>query len=413
MRLLFVHQNFPGQFLHMVRHLAADPAHELLFITEANANLMAGVRKVVYQGPPKPDGMVTSDLGTAMVRAAVVAEAASRLKALGYRPDIVIGHHGWGELLDIGDVWDDVPVLGYFEFFYHTEGLDVGFDPEWALPAAALAAVRAKNAVNLLALTNAGAGQTPTRFQHGTYPAWARERIAVVPEGVDLALCRPAPELRGATIAWGGFAVEPDDELLTFVARDLEPYRGFHILMRALPTLLRERPRLKAIVVGGDGVSYGAALRNVTWRQYMLAQIGGLDPARVLFPGKIDYAAFIALLQRSDAHVYLTYPFVASWSLREALACGCAIVGSDTAPVREFVTDGVNGLLTPCLDPALLAARVIELLDDRALAGDLRRGARAFAEGSLRMDDYLRRYGALIESVAAGRVLPHEETDRW
>ena len=404
MRLLFVHQNFPGQFLHIVRHLAADPAHEILFITEANANLMSGVRKIVYRGPPQPDGMVASDLVTAMARAAAVAAAAMRLKALGYRPDIVVGHHGWGELLDIADVWADVPVLGYFEFFYRTEGLDVGFDPEWALPAAALAAVRAKNAVNLLALTNGGAGQTPTRFQHETYPSWAQARIAVVPEGVDLALCRPAPDLRERIVTWSGFPVAPEDELLTFVARDLEPYRGFHVLMRALPRLLRERPRLKAIVVGGDGVSYGAALRDVTWRQYMLSQIGGLDPARVLFPGKIDYAAFITLLQRSDVHVYLTYPFVASWSLREALACGCAIVGSDTAPVREFVTDGVNGLLTPCLDPERLVERVVGLLEGRALSRALREGARAFAENTLPMGDYLRRYGALIDDVAAGRV---------
>ena len=407
MRLLFIHQNFPGQFLHMVRHLAANPAHEVLFITEANANLMSGVRKIVYQGPPQPDGMVASDLVTAMARAAAVAAAAGRLKALGYRPDIVVGHHGWGELLNIGDVWGDVPVLGYFEFFYRTQGLDVGFDPEWALPMSARAAVRAKNAVNLLALTNGGAGQTPTRFQHGTYPAWAQAQIAVVPEGVDLTVCRPAPERR--TLAWGGFAIEPGDELLTFVARDLEPYRGFHVLMRALPTLLRERPRLKAIVVGGDGVSYGATLQGVSWRHYMLAQIGGLDPARVLFPGKIDYVAFIALLQRSDAHVYLTYPFVASWSLREALACGCAIVGSDTAPVREFVTEGVTGLLTPCLDPARLAERVIEILDDPAMAQGLREGARAFAEATLGLDDCLRRYGALIEGVAAGRVPATEE----
>ena len=171
--------------------------------------------------------------------------------------------------------------------------------------------------------------------------------------------------------------------------------------MRALPSLLRERPRLKAVIVGGDGVSYGAALHGMSWREFMLSEIGGLDPARVLFAGKIDYAAFIALLQRSDAHVYLTYPFVASWSLREAMACGCAIVGSDTAPVREFVEDGASGLLTPCLDPVRLAERVVELLRDRALAASIRAGARGFAERHLRMDDYLRRYGAVIAQVAA------------
>ena len=163
--------------------------------------------------------------------------------------------------------------------------------------------------------------------------------------------------------------------------------------------MLRGRPRLKAVIVGGDGVSYGAALREMSWRAYMLAEVGPLDPGRVLFAGKVKYATFIALLQRSDAHVYLTYPFVASWSLREAMACGCAIVGSDTAPVREFVEDGVSGVLTPCLEPVRLAERVVEVLEDRALAGSIRAGARGFAERELRMDGYLRRYGALIESL--------------
>ncbi len=413
MRALFVHQNFPGQFLHMVRHLAGDPAHEVLFITEANANFIPGARKVIYRGPPSRGGAVASDLGSAMERAAAVAEAAFQLRSLGYRPDIIIGHHGWGELLDIRDVWPGVPMLGYFEFFYRTEGLDVGFDPEFPLSPSALAAVRAKNAVNLLALTSPGAGQTPTRFQHGTYPVWAQERIAVVPEGVDLAICQPDPAARQRRFTLGSFQVEPGEELVTYVARDLEPYRGFHVLMRALPSLLQERPRSKVIIVGGDGVSYGPALQNMTWRDYLLAEIGPLDPARVLFAGKIDYPSFVTLLQRSDAHVYLTYPFVASWSLREAMACGCAIVGSDTAPVREFVEDGISGLLTPCLDPLLLAERVIALLEDRGLADALRSGARRLAERSLGLDAYLNRYGALIARVAAGdcaaRPLSNEE----
>ncbi len=170
--------------------------------------------------------------------------------------------------------------------------------------------------------------------------------------------------------------------------------------MRALPALLRERPDLKAIIVGGDGVSYGARLAEGTWRGYLLRQVGGqLDTSRIAFPGRIDYASFIALLQRSDAHVYLTYPFVASWSLREALACGCAIVASDTAPVHEFLADGQTGLLTPCLDPAGLSERVLTLLADPARAAGLRANARAFAEQRLRMDDYLRNYQSLVAKV--------------
>jgi glycosyltransferase involved in cell wall biosynthesis len=403
LRFVFVHQNFPGQFLHLVRFLVRAGGNEVVFITEENANVIPGVRKVIYRVPPARIGAVEAvELDAAMVRAAAVAEVAGNLKALGYRPDMIIGHHGWGEMLNLCDVWPDVPLLGYFEFFYRMVGLDVGFDPEFPLHPSGLPRVRAKNAVNLLALTNPGWGQTPTLFQHRTYPEWARGRIAVLPEGVDLETCRPAPAIRERALVLNRFRVEPGDELITFAARDLEPYRGFHVFMRALPALLRARPGLKVIVVGGDGVSYGARLVGTTWREFMLGQLGdALDRSRVAFAGKVDYPAFIALLQRSDVHVYLTYPFVVSWSLREALACGCAIVASDTAPLREFIDDGVSGLLTPFLDPAGLAARVLELLDDKALAARLRAGARAFAERHLRLDEYLGNYLSLIDKIIA------------
>ncbi len=398
MRTLFVHQNFPGQFLHLARHLAQQRGHDVVFITEDNANVLRGVRKVTYRVPPVREG--ATELEGAMARAAAVAEVASKLDALGYRPDIVIGHQGWGEMLDLVDVWPGVPTLGYYEFFYRTEGLDVGFDPEFPLHPRARARVRAKNAVNLLALSNPGWGQTPTRFQHRTYPAWAQQRIAVLPEGVDLDVCRPDARIRQRSFIIGDLRIEPGDTLLTFVARDLEPYRGFHILMRALPSLLRQRPNLKAVIVGGDGVSYGARLAGMTWRDFMLGQVGAeLDRSRVAFPGKVDYASFIALLQRSDVHVYLTYPFVASWSLREALACGCAIVASDTPPVHEFIEDGSTGLLTPFLDPARLAERVLTVLDDKAASAGLRTGARAFAERYLRLDAYLDNYLSLIGKI--------------
>lgn len=403
MRFVFVHQNFPGQFLHLVRFLVRAGGNEVVFITEENANAIPGVRKVIYRVPAGRTVSVDAvELDAAMARAAAVADVARNLRALGYEPDMIIGHHGWGEMLDIGDVWPAVPVLGYFEFFYRTVGQDVGFDAEFPLHPSALPRVRAKNAVNLLALTNPGWGQTPTLFQHRTYPEWAQRRIAVLPEGVDLEMCRPLPELRRRALVLNGFRVEPGDELITFVARDLEPYRGFHVFMRALPALLRSRPKMKVIVVGGDGVSYGARLVGTTWREFMLAELGDrLDHGRVCFAGKVEYSAFLALMQRADVHVYLTYPFVASWSLREALACGCAIVASDTAPLLEFVENGTTGLLAPFHDPATIAARVMELLDDRALATRLREAARGFAERHLRLDAYLDNYLSLIDKVIA------------
>ena len=406
MRYLFIHQNFPGQFLHLVRHLVRSRDNEIVFISEENTNQIPGVRKVTYPPAPPPNPATfrdAADFEAGTIRAGIVAHLAGNLRALGFRPDIIIGHHGWGELLNMCDIWPDVPLLGYFEFYYATHGLDVGYDPEFPPDPAGYARIRAKNAISLLALTNPGWGQTPTRFQHNTYPEWARPRISLLYEGVDLQACTPDPGARQRLYELNGFRVLPGEMLLTYVARDLEPYRGFHTLMRALPRLLRMNPSLKVIMVGGDGTSYGAKLLDTNWREYMLREVGAyIDPARVAFPGKVDYRAFVGLLQRSDVHVYLTYPFVASWSLREAMACGCAIVASDTAPVHEFVADGETGLLTPGLDPARLVERVMEVLHDPEAAAARRANARAYAERTLRMDEYISNYEALITQVMAG-----------
>jgi glycosyltransferase involved in cell wall biosynthesis len=415
-RFLFVHQNFPGQFLHLVRALVDRQAHDLVFITEENGNLIPGVRKAVYRMPAFPDPGThpgtppgthrdAQEFDGAMTRAGLVATVAANLRALGFQPDIIIGHHGWGEMLNMQDVFPGVPLLGYFEFFYNLHGYDVNFDPEFPSPVETLSRIRAKNAINLLALTNPGHGQTPTRFQQGSYPAWAQPGITVLPEGVNLDVCRPDPAAHDAPLALPGFEVLPGDKLITYVARDLEPYRGFHVVMRALPALLRQRPDVKVVLVGADGVSYGARLANGTWREWLMGEVGpGLDASRVHFPGRLDYETYVRLLQRSDAHVYLTYPFVASWSLREALACGCAIIGSDTPPVQEFVRHGATGLLTPFQDPAALADAVLGVLDDERGAARLRAGARAWAEANLRMDDHITGYYALINRMTDGRL---------
>lgn len=407
MRFLFAHQNFPGQYLHLVRRLIADGSNEVVYISEPNGNDIPGVRRISYRAPRAAAASVhpaARDLELALRRAEAVARVAAKLKVLGFVPDIVIGHHGWGELLDIADVFPGVPVLGYFEFFYRLEGLDVGFDPEFRFPMADYPRVRARNAVNLLALALPGHGQTPTKWQLATYPEWARERISLLPEGVDLNRCRPDPQARRRELVLGTMRLKPGQPLLTYVARDLEPYRGFHVLMRSLPALLKARRALEVAIVGGDGVSYGDPPPQGTWRQAMLAELGPrLDQSRVHFLGRLPYDDFLALLQRSDVHVYLTYPFVSSWSLREALAVGAAVVAADVEPVREFVSDGMNGLLTPCLDPKRLAERVLEMLENAELSRSLRAGARSYAMRHLDLDDSINAYRALIGRLT-GRV---------
>ena len=277
MKYLFVHQNFPGQYLHIVRHLVASRQHDVVFLTEPNANQIPGVRKVPY---PKPNGaapethVAARELDGAVRRAEIVAHTAANLKQLGFDPDIIIGHHGWGEMLNLCDVWPDVPMLGYLEFYYSTRGIDVGFDPEFPTHPSDFPRIRAKNAVNLLALALDASAQTPTRWQLSTYPDWARERITLLPEGVNLDVCKPNPQARRRNLVIGDTTIRPNEKLVTYVARDLEPYRGFHAMMRAVPHMLRARKDVRVVMVGGDGISYGMPPAEGTWRQKMLAELG-------------------------------------------------------------------------------------------------------------------------------------------
>jgi len=402
MRFLFVHQSFPGQYLHLIRHLAAM-GHEIVFICVPSPNRIPGVRLVLYpKTRPAEDNVhaAARDLDAAMRRAAAVANTAALVKQGGFTPDIIIGHHGWGEMLNLPDVWPDTPMLGYFEFYYRTRGADVGFDPEFPTLISDYPIVRSKNALNLLAFDMGQHGQTPTNWQHSTYPAWAKPSISLVPEGVNIGARRPVAARK--TLHVGGMTIKPRDKLVTYVARDLEPYRGFHIMMRAIPRLLRARLDIRVLLVGGDGVSYGQRHPDGPWRQIMLEHLGGaIDPARVAFPGRVERSLYLDIMQRSDAHVYLTYPFVASWSLREALAMGCAIVASDTAPVTEFVRHSDTGLLVPCLNPEAVAEAVLRLLEDKALAHRLRASAARYAASALSITAHLESYQRLISQVTA------------
>jgi glycosyltransferase involved in cell wall biosynthesis len=412
---LFVHQNFPGQYLHIVRSLLADNfrhdgTHQIVFMTEPNRNNIAGVRKVTYAKPPVVSSNVHVDareFELATRRSQAAYKGALQIKALGFWPDIIIGHHGWGELLNLVDVFPGVPILGYFEFYYRIGGTDVNFDPEFPMPVERFSAVRSKNTVNLLAVALEQYGQVPTQWQYSTYPAWAREKFRIVEEGVDLEICKADAKIRSKILKIGPLTVKPAQKLLTYVARNLEPYRGFHTFMRALPAILKARPDVVVSIVGGDEISYGAAPAKGSWREVMLQELGNsLDLARINFLGKIPYEQHLALLKRSDAHVYLSYPFVASWSLREAMAVGCVIIGADTPTVTEFITHRETGLIVPTLDSARLTETVLEALRDTRLAARLRLAARAHAEKHLDIKDYLLRYRGLIEDITQQPLVP-------
>lgn len=404
MRALFIHQNFPGQYSHIVRHLRAN-RHIVYAISQRPTARIEGVGLISYAPPQPGHGAQTMlhETEAAFANGVAVARECQQLAREGFKPDLIVGHNGWGEILFVKDVWPDVPLLGYFEFFYRRVGADVGFDPEFSVEDDIALRLRIRNAVNLLGLDAVDWGQTPTVWQRDQYPAIHHGRLSVVHEGVDSDVARPEPLAR----VWlsGGLTFASGDEVLTYVSRSLEPYRGFHVFMRALPRVLAQRPNAHVVIVGDDGVSYGRPPpRFDNWRSFMLAELDGrLDHTRVHFLGTLPVAQYLALLQISAAHCYLTYPFVLSWSFLEAMSAGCLVVGSRTPPVEEVIVDGYNGRLVDFFDVDRLAETIIEVLGNRAGQTELRAAARQTV-----LDRYdlktkcLPQYLALLSSLVSG-----------
>ena len=404
---LFIHQNFPGQYRHIVRHLADTPGNVVYFITQKNDNEMRGVEKITYVLPAIPSlncHPLTVDFDIAVRHGMAVVEACRYLSSRGIRPDVICGHSGWGELLFVKDVFPDVPILSYFEFYYHLGGVDVGFDPEFPGAADDAFRLRARNAVGLLSFDAVDWGHAPTQWQRSVHPPELRSRISVIHEGVDTDLIRPDPQA-WLSLQREGIRLTAQDEVVTYVARNLEPYRGFHIFMRAALEILRRRPRTHILIVGGDETGYGApAPAGRSWREIMLEELGLGGEPRIHFLGQIAYDAYLNLLQVSSVHVYLTYPFVLSWSFIEAMAAGCAIIGSDTPPVMEVLEDGENGLAVDFFSPQAIADRVDQILDDPERRADLRRAARETAVRDFDLNTrLLPRWTAMLDDMINGR----------
>jgi len=385
MKILFVHQNFPGQYRWLAETLARDARWEVAALGDAatlkqRGAVLPGVKTGAYAAPrpasPQTHHYVKPFEG-AVRRGQAVVRACLELQKRGFTPDVIYAHPGWGEALFLKDVFPRARLTLYCEFFYHARGYDVGFDPEFPATLDDIYRVRAKNAAISLSLSAADGGISPTRWQREAHPPEYRDRIALVHEGVDTDTVRPDTKAKLA-LPEHGLELAASDEVITYVARNLEPYRGFHSFMRALPQILRRRPRARVLVIGADGVSYGTPLpKGQTYKEKYLKEIGNaLDLERVHFLGQVSYDTLRQAYQVSSAHVYLTYPFVLSWSLLEAMAAGCCVIGSRTAPVEEVIADGENGLLTDFFDPAAIAARVEEALEQGPKLGRLREQAR-------------------------------------
>jgi glycosyltransferase involved in cell wall biosynthesis len=412
MNFLFIHQNFPAQYRHVVEHLAKQPEHTVYFITQPNENVMARVHKVIYAKDPRGPlncHAYAMELERAIYTGATVAEVCRELRDQGFRPDLIVGHSGWGETLFVKDVFADVPLLANFEFYYHSRGVDVDFDPEFISVFSDPSRLRARNGINLLAFQAADWGHSATHWQRSLHPPEMQSRISVLHEGVNTKLARPNPAAR-FTVPGSGRVLTRRDEVVTYVARNLEPYRGFHVFMRSLPQLLRRRKGVQVVIAGGDGVSYGAPPPPTSsFREMMLQELGArLDLERVHFTGTLGYSAYLSLLQVSSVHVYLTYPFVLSWSLIEAMACGCLIVGSATPPVLEVLRDADNGITVDFFSHRSIASRIEEALDQQERMQALRKAARATAVKQFDLEgQLLPRWMALFGCLANGRRPAH------
>jgi glycosyltransferase involved in cell wall biosynthesis len=365
MNVLFIHNNFPAQFHQIARLLAQQPGIQVAAIGTRGSRNLKNVTLIKY-------AMENIDVSASHPfarrfdlechRAEQVLYALTTLASSRFVPDVIIAHPGWGETLPIRSVFPDARLIVYCEFYYGIKDRDVGFDPEFPqIGMDGHVALELKNAATLLALANCESGLSPTQWQRSTFPAVFQDKISVIHEGVDTALVKPAGNASFRMPS--GRVLTGKNEIVTFSARNLEPLRGYHVFMRALPRIMAERPNAEILIIGGHGTSYGAPPPpDTTWQSIFLKEVESrLDMSRVHFTGHLPYRDYLSALQVSSAHIYFSYPFVLSWSLVEAMSAGCLVIGSDTGPVREVLQD-TNGVLVPFFDHEQLADRTIEAI---------------------------------------------------
>lgn len=412
MNILFVHQSFPGQYRHVLRALASQGEHCLVglgisVLTEPLPSGVTYIRYVVSRGNTPGLHEWLLDVDSKLIRGEACAAAAAQLRQQGFQPDLICAHPGWGEALFLRDVWPDAPLLCYQEFFYNAKGFDSDFDsemqgaPDWQ----SSARLRLKNANPLLMLQTSSWNVSPTRFQRSTFPSEWQSRISVIHDGIDTVIAAPDPAVEALTLP-DGTRISSSESTVTFVNRCIEPYRGCHTFIRAIPELQQRNPQTRIVIVGAtEGVSYGHSAPGDCWRDVFLNEIEGLyDQDRVHFTGSLAYGPFLQLLKLSACHVYLTYPFVLSWSLLEAMSTALPIVGSATAPVEEVIRHGETGLLVDFFSPSALAEAVASLLDDRGLATRLGKKARELVLHRFSLEKCVPRQLALMQLVASGAL---------
>ncbi len=326
-RILFLHHNFPAQFRKLASHLAAK-GEEVLFLSERNfVGLLPGIEQRTV---PSPKDFEITSLGGQVACAQRFRQSLLELKIEGWIPDRIVSHSGWGCGLDAGWVFPDAKRISYLEWWFADDAMDFEFDPNnpwFSYSKKSRLNMRHRNMSIALELLEADAVVSPTQWQKKHLPGPLRERCQVIHEGVDI-------NFFGFNPSW-----RPIKKLrLTYATRGLEPMRSFPEFVLALPELLRLWPNLEVLIAGDDRMAYGGIKPEEgsygKWAKAVLSD--WCEEGRVKFLGHLPKLQYARLLKSSHVHCYLTRPFVASWSLLDAMASGCCLVASDLELVKEF-----------------------------------------------------------------------------
>ncbi len=389
MNILFLHRDFPGQFKHLTQILALNPKDLVMFITsDENVSAPQGINKFVYKIPTATStNKYLKEYEEAVEHGREAAKIAMMIKQNGIKPDIIFAH-SWGNSMFMKDIFPDVPLLCYFEWFDNSEGAAIGFDgnkPDLLYKET----IRSNNAYKLIDLYSCDGGISPTYWQRQQFPKEFHSKIKVIHDGVNTDICRPNEEAN-FLIKDKNIELTSKDEIITYATRGMEPMRGFPQFMEAVEKLQKKRPNAHFIIGGNDRVCYGQHLKNGTYKKLMLKKLN-LNLNKVHFVGGLDFDEYIKLLQVSTVHIYSTYPFVLSWSILEAMSAGCCIVASNTSPVAEVMKDKYNGLLFDFFNVNQLVEKIEYALDNKEEMKTIRKNARETVLANYNLQDMLKK----------------------
>jgi glycosyltransferase involved in cell wall biosynthesis len=366
MHVLFVHQNFPAQFGHIAAYLAQRHGYRCTFVSEKPPGHAGGIERIQYQvkgGATRQNHYCSRTFENAVWHTHAVYEA---LKARpDVRPDLIVGHSGFGSTLFLRELYPRCPIINYFEYFYRPTGSDMDFRPDFPSTELSRLRARARNAMLLLDLENCDLGYSPTRWQRDRLPPVFHDKVRVVFDGVDTGVWHPEDRAPGSPRRLGDRTFAGDVRLVTYATRGMESMRGFDIFMKVARKLCQRRQDVHFLIAGQDRVCYGGdeqVTGGKSFKEWVLAQ-DAYDLSRFTFLGLVPPPVLAQLFAITDLHIYLTVPFVLSWSLMDALACGAPVLASDTGPVREMIEPGKNGLLCDFFDVDGLVETANRVLD--------------------------------------------------